>query len=75
MNTFIYTGFRSNQLWPIIISIAKDKVFRAMILIAILLAIVDLSQLAVSTLSTLESLWEMLPFFALAIGVAGSRHL
>jgi uncharacterized membrane protein YraQ (UPF0718 family) len=70
MNTLIDTGLRSNQLLSLIISMAKDKVFRAMILITILLAIIDLPQLAVSTLSTIESLWEMLPFFALAIGVA-----
>ena len=36
----------------------------------LLLAIIDLPQLSVSIVSTLESLWEMLPFFALAIGIA-----
>lgn len=70
MNTLIDTGLRSNQLWSLLISVTKDKVFRAMVMIAILLAIFDLPQLAVSTLSTLESLWVMLPFFALAIGIA-----
>ena len=70
MNTCIDTNPPGNQLRPIIISIAKDKVFRAMILIIILLAVTDLPQLAVSMLSTLDSLWEMFPFFALAIGVA-----
>jgi uncharacterized membrane protein YraQ (UPF0718 family) len=41
-----------------------------MLLMVLLLAVIDLPQLSVSILSTLDSLWEMLPFFALAIGIA-----
>ncbi|HEY5739627.1 MAG TPA: permease, partial [Gammaproteobacteria bacterium] len=37
---------------------------------SILLALLDLQQLPLSLLFTLEALWEMLPFFALAIGIA-----
>lgn len=70
MNTCTDTEIQNNQFLPLMISIAKDKVFRAMILITILLAVIDPPQLAVSVPSTLESLWEMLPFFALAIGLA-----
>ena len=70
MNTYTETGNRSNQLLPVLGSIARDNVFRAMLLMITLLAIIDLPQLSVSILSTLESLWEMLPFFALAIGIA-----
>jgi len=70
MNTCTETGKRNNQLLPALGSIAKDKVFRAMLLMTLLLAILDLPQLLVSIMSTLESLWEMLPFFALAIGIA-----
>jgi len=70
MNIYTETANRGNQLLPVLASIAKDKVFRAMLLMITLLAIIDLPQLSISIMSTLESLWEMLPFFALAIGIA-----
>jgi uncharacterized membrane protein YraQ (UPF0718 family) len=70
MNTYTETEDRNNSIFPVIISIAKDRVFRAMLVMIILLAIIDLPQLSISLASTLESLWEMLPFFALAIGIA-----
>jgi uncharacterized membrane protein YraQ (UPF0718 family) len=70
MNTCIETENRNRPLLSAIVSITKDKVFRAMLLMILLLAIIDLPQLSVSIMSTLESLWEMLPFFALAIGIA-----
>ncbi len=70
MNTCTEAENRNHPLLPVISSIIKDKVFRAMILMILLLAIIDLPQLSVSIMSTLESLWEMLPFFALAIGIA-----
>ena len=70
MNTCAETGNRNSSLILVISSVAKDKVFRAMLLMALLLAVIDLPQLSVSILSTLDSLWEMLPFFALAIGIA-----
>ena len=70
MTAYTETGNRNNQLLPVLGSIARDKVFRAMLLMTLLLGIIDLPQLSVSILSTLESLWEMLPFFALAIGIA-----
>lgn len=70
MNTCTETENRNHPLLPVIGSIVKDRVFRAMLLMILLLAIIDLPQLSVSILSTLESLWEMLPFFAIAIGIA-----
>ncbi|MDH3858746.1 MAG: hypothetical protein OEV07_12185, partial [Gammaproteobacteria bacterium] len=70
MNTCTETATRNHPLLPLVISIARDKVFNALLLIMILLAVIDPPQLAVSVLSTLESLLEMLPYFALAIGVA-----
>ncbi len=70
MNTCSETENQNNRLLPTLALIAKDRVFRAMILMALLIAILDLPQLSISIVSTLESLWEMLPFFALAIGIA-----
>ena len=70
MNTCTETENNHHSFLPVFSSIAKDKVFRAMALMIILLTIIDLPQLSVSIASTLESLWSMLPFFALAIGIA-----
>ncbi len=70
MNTCTETGKRNSQLIPALASIARDKVFKAMVLITLLIAVLDPPQLSVSIISTLESLWEMLPFFALAIAIA-----
>jgi hypothetical protein len=70
MNTCTETENRNSSLLPLIGSITKDKVFRAMLVMITLLAIIDLPQLSVSISSTLESLWAMLPFFALAIAIA-----
>lgn len=50
--------------------IATDPVSRAMAAILLLLSLLDPPQLLTSTLSTLDSLWQMLPYFALAIGFA-----
>jgi uncharacterized membrane protein YraQ (UPF0718 family) len=47
-----------------------DKVLQAMLLMIFLLALVDLPQVSISAYSTLQALWEMLPFFALAIAIA-----
>ncbi len=51
-------------------TLAKDPVFWALILLSGLIGILDRNQLMPSWVFTLESLWQMLPFFALAIGVA-----
>ena len=49
---------------------AKDPVFISMLTLIIILLIVDSPQLKFSLLGTLNSLWQILPFFALAIGIA-----
>ena len=48
----------------------KDPVFRALILLVSLLLLLDRPQVIPSLIFTLESLWQMLPFFAIAIGFA-----
>ena len=70
MNTLTETRNRSQPLLQLLGSVCRDRVFVAMALMLILLALLDLRQLPLSVLFTLEALWEMLPFFALAIGIA-----
>ncbi len=72
MNTYldIETTNSSNRLAGIIWSIAKDRIFRAMAFMLIALGLIDSPQLPDSVIFTLDALWEMLPFFALAIGFA-----
>lgn len=50
--------------------IVRDPVFIAMLVLMVILALVDVAQFKASIIKTLNSLWEMLPFFALAIGIA-----
>ena len=70
MNTCTVPENRNHQLLPILRSIVRDKVFGAIVLMVLLLGLLDWPQLSTSLLFTLESLWAMLPFFALAIGIA-----
>lgn len=51
-------------------SIIRDRVFLTMMAMLLALLAIDPPQLSVSLRSTLDSLWQMLPFFALAIGIA-----
>jgi uncharacterized membrane protein YraQ (UPF0718 family) len=50
--------------------VLKDPVFRTLVLLVSLLLLLDRAQVIPSLVFTLESLWQMLPFFALAIGLA-----
>ena len=50
--------------------ILKDPVFLTLAGLTGLLAALDTAQIGSSFLFTLESMWQMLPFFALAIGLA-----
>ncbi len=52
-------------------AVLKDPVFRTLVILIGILAIFDYPQVRHSLVFTLESLWQMLPFFALAIGFAG----
>jgi uncharacterized membrane protein YraQ (UPF0718 family) len=72
MNTLTEPTTRINPLLSTLGAIARDRVFQAMLLSMALLAIVDAPQLGISVHSTLLSLWQMLPFFALAIAIAAS---
>lgn len=70
MNTIAGNQTRNQQFLLYIGSIVKDRVFIALVLMLALLAAFDSPQLAPSIAFTLDALWEMLPFFALAIGIA-----
>jgi len=50
--------------------ILKDPVFLTLIGLTALLALLDYSQISQSLVFTLDSMWQMLPFFILAIGLA-----
>ncbi|MCP4431498.1 MAG: permease [Gammaproteobacteria bacterium] len=50
--------------------VIKDPVFITLLLLMTILMLVDSTQLKTSIIKTLTALWEMLPFFALAIGIA-----
>jgi uncharacterized membrane protein YraQ (UPF0718 family) len=51
-------------------TLAKDPVSWALILLTGLIGLLDRNQVLFSWVFTFESLWQMLPFFALAIGIA-----
>ena len=72
MNTYTVTEKDNNpaSLTQSILAIIKDPVFRALMVLLGLLAFLDWPQFPISIIQTLESLWEMLPFFILAIGFA-----
>lgn len=70
MNTHIERATIPDHFFGLIRTILKDHVFQAMVAIAIVLALIDTPQLPDSILSTLTAIWEMLPYFALAIGFA-----
>jgi uncharacterized membrane protein YraQ (UPF0718 family) len=48
----------------------KDPVFLTLLGLTALLGLIDTSQIGRSFVFTLESMWQMLPFFILAIGLA-----
>jgi uncharacterized membrane protein YraQ (UPF0718 family) len=50
--------------------VLKDPVFLVLVGLTGLLAIYDYSQISRSLVFTLDSMWQMLPFFILAIGLA-----
>ena len=67
----IYTATETQSAIPRRLAfLVKDRIFLAMIALLIILFITDRPQVAISIFKTLESLWQMLPFFALAIGLA-----
>ena len=70
MNTCTETIRARNPVVEATKAVFGDPVFRALVAMAVLLALLDSTQLARSLVFTAESLWRMLPFFALAIGIA-----
>ena len=69
MTTYSTTENQS-AIPPVLVKIVKDRVLISLIVILVILFAIDRPQVSVSIFKTLESLWQMLPFFALAIGIA-----
>ena len=72
MNTYSETPRLQDQFSQLLSKIARDRVFQFMLIALVSLAFFDLDQLPASLGFTLESMWQMLPFFALAIAIAAS---
>lgn len=70
MKTNIEQKQQNSEFFQLIGSVVKDRVFILTIVLIILIAFIDLPQLPKSLFSTINALWEMLPFFVLAIGFA-----
>jgi uncharacterized membrane protein YraQ (UPF0718 family) len=70
MNTAAGNHLHKNSLLTIILPLVKDRVLQAMLIMMALLAFFDLPQFGPSVHFTSQSLWEMLPFFAIAIAIA-----
>jgi len=67
----IYTTTETQSVIPRwLVLFVKDRIFLAMIALLAILFIADRPQVSVSIFKTFDSLWLMLPFFALAIGLA-----
>ena len=66
-NTLIEDNINTASAFKTII---KDPVFIAILFLLTTLLLLDSTQFKISIIKTLVSLWEMLPFFALAIGIA-----
>lgn len=70
MNIYIDTLKPQARIFRLLASVAADRVFLSLLIMGGLLVLLDSSQLPKSLGFTLESLWQMLPFFALAIAIA-----
>jgi uncharacterized membrane protein YraQ (UPF0718 family) len=70
MNTHIETPLHQRPLLTALGNILRDRVFQAMLAMLALLFLLDAPQVPLSVVFTAESMWQMLPFFALAIGIA-----
>ena len=68
--TFLETNKAGGSSIRSLLRMAKDPVFISMLTLISILLIFDNPQLKRSILDTLDSLWQILPFFALAIGIA-----
>ena len=70
MNTIAKDHHYKHSLLTIILPLVKDRVMQAMLIMMALLAVTDLPQVGPSVHFTAQSLWEMLPFFVIAIAIA-----
>jgi len=70
MNTYTETSRLPGQFLQQMSKIARDRIFQFLLIALILLALFDPAQLPASLGFTLLSMWQMLPFFALAIAIA-----
>ena len=71
MNTQVEALRPRTRLSRSLRSLAADPVVRSLLAMLALLALLDAPQLPASVAFTLQSVWQMLPFFALAIALAG----
>jgi hypothetical protein len=74
MNNSITNHPHKRLLLTRILPIISDRVMQAILLMVVLIGVIDLPQLANSLHFTLQALWQMLPFFALAIAVAAGAR-
>lgn len=70
MNTCTTTETNAASSPNLMLSIVKDRVFRALLASLVVLALLDAPQFSISVVETSISLWEMLPFFLLAVALA-----
>ena len=70
MNTCTETAPRRGSTARLLAKIARDRVFQALLAMLLSLAVLDAAQVPKSLAFTLESMWQMLPFFVLAITIA-----
>ena len=74
MDTTIKALTRWRSPLALIRTVCRDRVFQAMLVMIAILALLDTPQLGESLKFTLLSLWQMLPFFALAIAIAAGAR-
>jgi len=70
MNSIIQPSNDKPPFVSILLPIIGDRVFLAMLVMIAVLALIDPAQLVPSIRFTVVSLWQMLPFFLLAIAIA-----
>ncbi|MGD8350967.1 MAG: permease [Gammaproteobacteria bacterium] len=70
MNIYTETPRLTGRYLQLLSKIARDRVFQFMLIALTSLAIFDPARLPASLVFTLQSMWQMLPFFALAIAIA-----
>ena len=70
MNIYTETSTPTGTLRQALTALAGDRVIQTILVIMGLLVLMDPPQLTVSLLFTASALWEMLPFFLLAIAIA-----